>query len=49
MEKDVFRLVTSVGHTKNSESPSGIDPKTFEFRAFSFMMTKRQQLMDYLL
>ena len=33
MEKDVFRLVTSVGHTKNSESPSGIDPKTFEFRA----------------
>ena len=31
MEKDVFRLVTSVGHIKNSES--GIDPKTFEFRA----------------
>ena len=33
MEKDVFRLVTSVGHTKNSVSSSGIDPKTFEFRA----------------
>ena len=33
MEKDVFRLVTSVGHIKNSESSSGIDPKTFEFRA----------------
>ena len=32
LEKDVFRLVTSVGQTKNSES-AGIKPQTFGFRA----------------
>ena len=33
IEKDVFRLVTSVGQRKNSESPGGIEPQTFGFRA----------------
>ena len=33
IEKDVFRLVTSVGQRKNSESPWGIEPQTFGFRA----------------
>ena len=32
MEKYVFRLVTSVGQRKNSESLWGIEPKTFCFR-----------------
>ena len=32
MEKYVLRLVTSVGQRKNSESPWGIEPKTFCFR-----------------
>ena len=33
IEKDVFfRLVTSVGRRKNSESPRGIEPLTFGFR-----------------
>ena len=33
IKKDVFRLVTSVGQRKNSESPWGIEPQTFGFRA----------------
>ena len=33
MKKDVFRLVTSVGQRKNSESPRGIEPQTYGFRA----------------
>ena len=33
IEKDVFRLVTSVGQRKNSESPRGIESQTFGFRA----------------
>ena len=33
LEKDVFRLITSVGRRKNSESPWGIEPQTFGFRA----------------
>ena len=33
LEKDVFRLVTSVGQRKNSESPWRIKPQTFRFRA----------------
>ena len=33
LEKDVFRLITSVGRRKNSESPRGIEPQTFGFRA----------------
>ena len=33
LEKDVFRLVTSVGQRKNFESPRGIEPQTFGFRA----------------
>ena len=33
IEKDVFRHFTSVGERKNSESPWGIEPKTFGFRA----------------
>ena len=33
LKKDVFRLVTSVGQRKNSESPWGIESHTFEFRA----------------
>ena len=33
IEKYVFRLVTSVGQRKNSESPWGIEPKTCKFRA----------------
>ena len=33
IEKDVFRFVTSVGQRKNSESPWGIEPQTFGFRA----------------
>ena len=33
IEKDVFRLVTSVGQRKNSESPQRIEPQTFGFRA----------------
>ena len=33
IEKDVFHLVTSVGQRKNSESPGGIEPLTFGFRA----------------
>ena len=32
-EKRFFRLVTSVGQRKNSESPRGIEPQTFRFRA----------------
>ena len=31
VEKDVFRLVTSVRQRKNSESPCGIEPQTFGF------------------
>ena len=27
IEKDIFRLVTSVGQRKNSESPRGIEPQ----------------------
>ena len=30
IEKDVFRLVTSVGQRKISESPGGIEPQTSE-------------------
>ena len=33
IEKDGFCLVTSVGQRKNSESPRGIEPQTFGFRA----------------
>ena len=33
LEKDIFRLVTSVGQRKNSESPWGIKPQTFGFNA----------------
>ena len=33
IKKDVFRLVTSVGQRKNSESPQRIEPLTFGFRA----------------
>ena len=33
IEKYVFRLVTSVGQRENSESPRGIEPQTFGFRA----------------
>ena len=33
IEKDVFRLVTSLGQRKNSESPWVIEPQTFGFRA----------------
>ena len=36
MKKDVFRLVTSVGQRKNSESPRGIEPQTYGFRALMF-------------
>ena len=32
-EKRFFRLITSVGQRKNSESPRGIEPQTFGFRA----------------
>ena len=32
-EKRFFRLVTSVGQRKNSESPRGIEPQTFGFRS----------------
>ena len=32
IEKDVFRLVTSVGPRKHSESPWGIEPHTIGFR-----------------
>ena len=30
LEKDIFRLVTSVGQKKNSESPRGIQPQTLD-------------------
>ena len=33
IEKDVFRLVTSVGQRKNSASQWGIETQTFRFRA----------------
>ena len=33
IEKDVFLFVTSVGKRKTSESPRGIEPQTFGFRA----------------
>ena len=33
LKKDVFRLVTSVGQRKNSESPWRIEPQTFGFCA----------------
>ena len=33
IKKDVFRLVTSVGQRKNSESPQRIEPQAFGFRA----------------
>ena len=33
IEKDVFRHFTSMGERKNSESPWGIKPQTFGFRA----------------
>ena len=29
IEKDVFRLITSVGQSKNCEFPQGIEPQTF--------------------
>ena len=32
VEKDVFRLVTSVGQRKNSESPRGIESQIFGFQ-----------------
>ena len=32
-EKRFFRLVTSVGQRKNSESPRGIEPQSFGFRS----------------
>ena len=32
-EKRFFRLITSVGQRKNSESPRGIEPQIFGFRA----------------
>ena len=32
IEKDGFRLVTSVGQRKNSGSPKGIEPQTLGFR-----------------
>ena len=31
--KDFYRLVTSVGQRKNSESSQGIEPQTFRFHA----------------
>ena len=31
LRKMFFRLVTSVGQKKNSESPQGIEPQTFRF------------------
>ena len=38
IEKDVFFcLVKSVGQRKNSESPWGIEPQTFRFRAPKFI------------
>ena len=33
IKKFFFRLVTSVGQRKNSESPLGIEPQTLGFRA----------------
>ena len=33
LDKIFLRLVTSVGQSKNSEFPSGIEPQTFGFRA----------------
>ena len=33
IEKDFFRLATSVERRKNSESPWRIEPQTFGFRA----------------
>ena len=33
IEKDVLRHFTSMGERKNSESPLGIEPQTFGFRA----------------
>ena len=33
IEKDVFLFVTSEGKRKTSESPRGIEPQTFGFRA----------------
>ena len=33
IQKDVLRLVTSVGQRKNSESRLRIEPQTFGFRA----------------
>ena len=36
IQKDVCRLVTSVGYRKNSESPWGNEPQTFGFRAPMF-------------
>ena len=33
LEKDVCHLITSVGQRKNYESPWGIEPQTFGFRA----------------
>ena len=55
IEKDVFLFVTSVGKRKTSESPRGIEPQTFGFRAhrnlcgwsFSFAKYARYELRDY--
>ena len=31
IEKDVLRIVTSIGQRKNSEFPGGVEPQTFVF------------------
>ena len=31
IEKDVLRIVTSIGQRKNSEFPRGVEPQTFVF------------------
>ena len=43
LRKMFFRLVTSVGQRKNSESPRGIEPQTFGF-ALRYSTTEPQRL-----
>ena len=46
LEKDVFRLVTSMGQRKNSESPWGIKPQTLD-SALQCSTTEPQRLCGW--
>ena len=45
-EKDVFRLVSSVGQRKNSESPWGIKPQALGFRFDALPLSHRDSTVS---